>query len=74
MKSKLTIKSDNNIMVISKNESLELELKLNLSEYGKKWSAIGDHLYNFYIKSDYSNIILVNEFQFNYLKSLFQNK
>ena len=31
--------------------NIELELKLNLSPYSKKWSFIGDHIYNYFVGS-----------------------
>jgi len=59
----------NNFLLLKRNESINLELKLNVSSYGHTWSNIGDQLYNFGIGKDITEI-LVNSYQFNYLKNL----
>jgi hypothetical protein len=59
----------NNFLLLKRNESINLELKLNVSSYGHTWSSIGDQLYNFGIGNDIAEI-LVNSYQFNYLKKL----
>ena len=59
----------NNFLLLKRNESINLELKLNVSSYGHTWSSIGDQLYNFGIGKDITEI-LVNSYQFNYLKKL----
>ena len=59
----------NNFLLLKRNESIKLELKLNVSSYGHTWSNIGDQLYNFGIGKDITEI-LVNSYQFNYLKNL----
>ena len=59
----------NNVLLLKRNESINLELKLNVSTYGHTWSNIGDQLYNFGIGKDITEI-LINSYQFNYLKNL----
>jgi hypothetical protein len=49
--------------------NIELELKLNLSPYSKKWSFIGDHIYNYFIKN-YKEILYVTSEQWYCLKEL----
>ena len=51
--------------------TIELELKLNITEYGKKWKHIGDHLFNYcYNKEKKEEILEVSEDQYNFLKKL----
>ena len=51
---------------------IELELKLNLSDYGNEWKDIGDHLFNYYHKSGDSkdDLLLVNSQQYDELLEL----
>ena len=56
---------------LSKQQSLELEIKLNISEYGKLWVKIGDHLYKYYINNNYNNKLVVSKKQYNYLLKLY---
>ena len=44
---KLNIISGENKIVLSKQECINVELKFNVSKYGKEWSHIGDRLYYF---------------------------
>ena len=67
----LTIVNNEQKFTIKNEEILYLELKLNLSEYGKKWSDIGDYLFYFYHKEkNLNNILFVNDEQFKLLKNL----
>lgn len=54
----------------------DLELKLNLSDYGHTWSEIGDHLFKFYNYSGSINqpdkILVVNSEQYSELFRLSQ--
>lgn len=54
---------------LTRQQSINLELKLNVSPYGHSWSKIGDQLYKFGI-GDKINKILVNNEQYKYLISL----
>jgi hypothetical protein len=44
---KLNIISGKEKLVLNKQECINLELKFNVSKYGKEWSSIGDRLYYF---------------------------
>ena len=70
----LKIVSEDNMFEITGKNIINLELKLNLSEYGHKWSHIGDYLFKFYnhigCEGQPSNILEVSKFQFEFLKLL----
>ncbi len=57
-------------MILNKEQSLNLELKFNLSENGRKWIHIGDILYNFSVNKINDNKIKITVEQFNYLSNL----
>ena len=44
---KLNIISDENKIILNKQDCINVELKFNVSKYGKQWSYIGDRLYYF---------------------------
>lgn len=52
---------DKNRMSLNKHQALQMELALNLSEYGKTWSDIGDKLYNFSIDRMEDNIVVTEK-------------
>ena len=54
---------------IDRKKALALELKLNVSEYGKKWKAIGDLLYDFSMGINIQAIELT-PFQYEYFSKL----
>ena len=56
-------------LLVSKKDANVMELRLNLSEYGKSWSNIGDILYNFFTCKKNIEIMEVKPEQFNELKS-----
>lgn len=76
--SKLIIKNQKESFKLEDREIINLEVKLNITEYGNKWKHIGDHLYKFYNLESFdgkpSNILDVTEYQFNYLKELNSKK
>jgi len=39
--------SDDLLIILDKRESIDLELKLNVTKYGLEWKHIGDYLYNY---------------------------
>jgi hypothetical protein len=64
---KMLLKDDlGNVSVLSKYDSLKLELLLNKSQYGISWSSIGDALYYF----NYNELIVSN-YEYKYLMNLF---
>ena len=70
----LKIKSNGNFFFLKGKEIIEMEIKLNITEYGNKWKEIGDYLYKFYNlineKNQPVNILEVDIFQYNFLKDL----
>lgn len=63
--------NETNVLSFTPEECLNLELKLNVTEYARKWIKIGDNLYDFGIRlNKLEPIIYVTEFQFMYLKNL----
>jgi hypothetical protein len=51
-------------------DSIALELKLNVTEYGHPWKHIGDHLYNFGVGRQVSESLIVDVVQFDFLEML----
>ena len=72
--SKLTISNGKESFEIEGKTIIDLEIKLNATEFGKPWINIGDYLYNFYnlkgCKEQPPNMLNVKDFQYNYLKEL----
>jgi hypothetical protein len=71
----LTITDGVRTLKLYGDEIINLELKLNLSPYGKLWKNIGDYLYNYYT-NQYNTIpstLYITSIQFNYLNSLKMN-
>ena len=66
----LTITNNVDKFIIKDREILNMELKLNITEYGKVWSHIGDHLFDFYHQKILINTLIVDDNQFKYLKNL----
>ena len=70
----LIISNKKEIIQISKNQCITIELSLNVSEYGKIWKDIGDRLYYFANprnSSDENNMYIVSDEKFNFLKQEF---
>lgn len=58
-------------LLLTQEQCINLEVKLNLTEYGRKWVEIGDDLYNFAIqKKKCKTEINVTKFQYDFLKML----
>ena len=65
--------SEKNRMSLNKRQALQIELALNLSEYGKKWSDIGDKLYDFATGKTDDNIVVTAD-QYMILVDLLNKK
>ena len=65
-----TIQHNNQQIVLSNEEIVKLELKLNLSPWSRDYIDIGNNLYDFHVGKPVSNNIEVNSEQFRNLKSL----
>jgi hypothetical protein len=56
---------------LSKQECIDLELKLNVTAYGHPWVAIGDALFNWGSnKLQAADFVDVSTFQYEFLKML----
>jgi hypothetical protein len=70
----LTITNNRESFEIKGKDIINLEIKLNITDYGKPWVIIGDHLYNFYnlrgCEKQPSNILNVKDFQYTFLQDL----
>lgn len=65
--------SFNNSMpiVLTKKESIQLELKLNVTKKGSLWSSVGDYLYNYGIdKYGEDAKLIVTEEQMQFIQIL----
>jgi hypothetical protein len=59
-----------NMSFLSKDDSLNLELRLNKSQYGNEWSNIGDTLYYFFNETIKCKELNVSSYQYTYLMNL----
>ena len=59
------------ITFMKTEDAIDLELKLNVTQYGKKWSSIGDVLFNWGSRTlgAITNYVVTSE-QLTYLKML----
>ena len=68
----------NNSILISNENALKLEIKLNHSLFSNKWKKLGDILYDWRIDSKYyvndsPSYFLVSEQQFKWLSNTLSN-
>ena len=59
---------------IERNSAIPLELKLNVSPYGKEWKNIGDILYNFGCNQNIDLCYLISNECFDFLTRNNNNK
>lgn len=56
---------------LNKSESIDLELKLNVTKHGKEWREVGDALYNYgATKAPYLEEYIVTTEQYDFLTYL----
>jgi len=70
---KLNIISGEDKFILSKQECINIELKFNVSKYGKEWSHIGDRLYYFAHPrndEDKHNVFQIKPEEFSFINSL----
>ena len=60
-----------NFLELSRKEALNLELRLNISEYGHLWSDLGDMLYDYAIEKTTPKKMSVSTFQFIVLENFY---
>tara|TARA_B110000008_G_scaffold248555_1_gene260693 strand:- start:174 stop:389 length:216 start_codon:yes stop_codon:yes gene_type:complete len=58
---KQTITNGIDLITITKDDALKLELKINLYENKDYWREIGDKLYDFHAKNINTNINVTND-------------
>lgn len=64
----LTITDSNTSFILNEREAIDLEVKLNVTEYGRPWRSIGDVLYNYGMQnSNFVTNLLVTTEQLNFL-------
>lgn len=70
------INADNkdSFKLLTKKEVLSLELKLNVTKYGKKWSNLGDILFNFQGSATTNEELLITQEQFNFFEVLLERE
>jgi hypothetical protein len=47
MENRLCITNGNLMFFVAYDQAIDIELKLNVSKFGKTWSHIGDHLFQY---------------------------
>lgn len=73
----LTITDTIDSFELTKKESITLEIKLNVSDHGHRWSHIGDALYNYGSKGIYNanedeaQVLTVTADQYMFLRMLY---
>ena len=71
----LTIQSDTDSFVLTRDEANDLELKLNVTTVGRIWRPIGDVLFNFSVQNrEALTSYAVTSEQFVFLQQLRQRK
>ena len=64
----LTVTDSNTSFILNEREAFDLEVKLNVTEYGRPWRSIGDVLYNYGMQSsNFLTNLLVTTEQINFL-------
>jgi len=64
----LTVTDSNTSFILNEREAIDLEVKLNVTEYGRPWRSIGDVLYNYGTQNSnaLTNVLVTTE-QFDFL-------
>ena len=70
------INADNkdSFKLLTKKEVLSLELKLNVTKYGKKWSNLGDILFNFQGSATTNEELTITQEQFQFFEVLLERE
>ena len=66
----LIITDDISSFEVSTSQAIDLELKLNVTEYGRKWITIGDKLYDFGARNSMLEKLYVTTQQYEFLLML----
>jgi hypothetical protein len=68
----INIDDKDSYKLLTKKEVLSLELKLNVTKYGKKWSKLGDILFIFQASSTTNEELLITQEQFKFFDVLLE--
>lgn len=66
----LKITNTNESFTVDQKGAIDLELKLNVTEYGHPWKHIGDILYDYGSNRVLHDILTVDNHQYEFLKLL----
>jgi hypothetical protein len=69
----LKITDQTRTFTVLRNETISLELKLNVTRVGHAWKGIGDHLFYFANRPDTSDLLTVTPEQYDFLVLLHSN-
>ena len=70
----INVDNKDSFKLLTKKEVLSLELKLNVTKYGKKWSKLGDILFNFQASSTTNEELLITQEQFDFFEVLLERE
>jgi len=66
----LSVSDNTQAFTVDAKGSIALELKLNVTEYGRPWKHIGDHLYDFGVGRSVLPTLTVEPAQYEFLQRL----
>jgi hypothetical protein len=66
----LKITDTKNTFNVNQTAAIDLELKLNVTEYGHSWKHIGDILYDYGTNRVLNEVLTVDTHQYEFLKLL----
>ena len=66
----VTISDSPQSFSLDKRGAINLELKLNVTKYGRVWRPIGDALYNYGVSDEEATEYAVSQEQFEFLQML----
>ena len=70
----INVDNKDSFKLLTKKEVLSLELKLNVKKYGKKWSKLGDILFNFQGSATTNEELVITQEQFDFFEVLLERE
>jgi hypothetical protein len=70
----INVDNKDSFKLLTKKEVLSLELKLNVTKYGKKWSNLGDILFNFQGSATTNEELTITQEQFDFFEVLLERE
>ena len=70
----INVDNKDSFKLLTKKEVLSLELKLNVTKYGKKWSKLGDILFNFQGSATTNEELVITQEQFDFFEVLLERE